>query len=88
MKFDNKEVEFSINFVQDMIQRTGKLSPMVIGKAGEKRYVAPCMWKDDDEKYIVVEKAKELFRRNGVTEIIFMSEAWMKKVDKDRKSVV
>lgn len=84
MIFDNKEVEFTVNFVKGLFKETGRVSPMAVGitESGEKRVVlAP--WRNDEEKVRCIAGVSALFRSQGVKEIVFMTEAWGIKLDKE-----
>lgn len=77
MKFDNKEVAFAVNFAEKVVQETGQLSPMAIGICGDgKRYVVGMGWENDKQKVMAVAQVLKLFRERGVSEIVFMTEAW------------
>lgn len=72
----NKEMQFNLNFAKDTYKQTGKFMPMVVGISGNHRYVVPCHWANDTEKYKLVNAIKGKFRGLGVTAIVVMTEAW------------
>lgn len=82
MRFDNKEVEFSIDFAKRMIEDKGSLSPMVVGITSDgKRIMTLVMFRSDAEKEAMVEAVCQAFRIADVTKIVFMAEGWALKVD-------
>ena len=66
-----------------MIKERGTLLPMVVGIDREgKKHVLPLPFTSDESKDILVSEAKKFFKEKGVTQIVWMSEAWCKVVDK------
>lgn len=77
MRFDNKEVELSINFASNMMLTEGKVVPMVVGITPEgKRHICLVPWQNDREKAETIRQVTKLFRGLGVDKIVFMTEAW------------
>lgn len=77
MEFDNKEFAMSVDFATSMIADKGKVAPIVIGidKNGNRRVVL-VPWRNDTEKELAINMVCKMFKKLGVVEIVFMTEAW------------
>lgn len=73
------EMDYAISFVRKCFEEKGNISAMVIGIAGDNRYVVPFIHKSDEEKYKLAGIIKRFFKSKGVDQIQFMTEAWMVK---------
>lgn len=78
----DEELEHTINFVKECYKSKPYFMSMIVGISKNDRYIIPFMYENSNDKHIKAQQAKKKLLKEGVTRIVFMSEAWTVAVNK------
>lgn len=75
----DREIDLCIGYAKAIIEEFKNLHALVIGISRDKRYICSYICKSSEEKRAKAAVIKANFKEYGVTAIVWISEAWVKK---------
>lgn len=75
-----EEIAADISFAKKAYELSGRFVSMVVGIAGNHKYVTLFSCQNGTEKHILAKVIKDFFKSKNVTDIVFMTEAWALKI--------